>query len=152
MAGITAGDVADYMLASVDEDSGDNISNLKLQKLVYYAQGFHLALCDGEPLFDEPIEAWAHGPVVPDLYHQYKIYGAGAIPAPQGIDFSKFDAVKKELLDEVLRVYGQFSAWKLRDMTHAESTWAEAGPNGTISRDAMRDYFKTLVVDGQKTA
>ena len=64
---------AKYFLAQASEDAGDLISNLKLQKLVYYAQGFHLALYD-EPLFLEAIEAWTHGPVVPDLYRHYKKY------------------------------------------------------------------------------
>ena len=57
-------DVAQYFLAKSDEDAGDLMSNLKLQKLVYYAQGFALALFD-KPLFSERIEAWIHGPVYP---------------------------------------------------------------------------------------
>ena len=77
---LTCFDVADYFLAQCDEDSGDIISNLKLQKLVYYAQGFSLAFF-GEALFSEPIEAWMHGPVVPALYRKYSHYGNGALPA-----------------------------------------------------------------------
>ena len=65
---ISCQDVANYFLSLCDEDAGDLISNLKLQKLVYYAQGFHLAI-SGEPLFDEKIMAWEHGPVIPQLYH-----------------------------------------------------------------------------------
>ena len=78
---ITAQDVADYFLFLVDDPSGDNLSNLKLQKLVYYAQGFYLAIHD-RPLFDDAICAWEHGPVVPSLYRRYKKYGSGGIPAP----------------------------------------------------------------------
>src|SRR5450631_518283 len=59
---LTARAVADYFLSLVDEEAGDSLSNLKLQKLVYYAQGFSLALT-GKRLFDEAIEAWEHGPV-----------------------------------------------------------------------------------------
>ena len=65
---LTCYDIAKYFLAQADEEIGDLISNLKLQKLVYYAQGFYLALHD-EALFPEDIEAWTHGPVVPVLYH-----------------------------------------------------------------------------------
>ena len=103
MPSLTARDVADYLIASVDAESGDNISNLKLQKLLYYAQGFSLAL-NGEPLFDEPLVAWAHGPVVTDLYHAFKQYGSGAIPPPESFEDSKYDRSTKELLDEVLNV------------------------------------------------
>jgi uncharacterized phage-associated protein len=70
-------DVAQYFLAKAGEDAGDLISNLKLQKLVYYAQGFALVLLK-KPLFPQCIEAWIHGPVVPALYHAYNSKVAGA--------------------------------------------------------------------------
>jgi uncharacterized phage-associated protein len=147
---ITASDVADYILASVDESSGDNISNLKLQKLVYYAQGFHLAMHDGEPLFDDAIVAWEHGPVVPGIWRKYRDYGAKGLPAPDEFEPSRFDPATIELLDEVNEVYGQFSPWKLRDMTHEELPWKLTEINCEIPRELMRDFFRTLLVDGQK--
>lgn len=138
-------DVANYFLSQVDEDAGDLISNLKLQKLVYYAQGFHLAMYD-EPLYPEPIEAWNHGPVVPILYRSFKAHGAQPLPCPADLDFSIYSSQTKELLDEVYTVYGQFSAWKLRNMTHEELPWKEAQPFETISLESMKDYFKTLLI------
>lgn len=137
-------DVAQYFLAKADEDAGDVMSNLKLQKLVYYAQGFSLALFD-KPLFSERIEAWVHGPVIPALYHEYKGYGAGAIPPPSTLDFSKYDQQTRELLDEVYAVYGQFAAWKLRNMTHQEPPWCHTPEGQEISHEALRAYFKTQV-------
>lgn len=141
-----AQDIANYFLTLVDDEVGDSLSNLKLQKLMYYAQGFHLALM-GEPLFDEPIEAWEHGPVVPSLYHKFKQYGAGPIPRPEdGIDASAYSDEVRELLDEVFQVYGQYSASKLRNMTHVEPPWIEAhniSPSTVITHDSMRSYFKT---------
>src|SRR4051794_29010008 len=130
MSVISAMDVAGYFLASVDEDSGDNISNLKLQKLLYYAQGFHLAIT-GEPLFSENIFAWEHGPVVPSVYHRFKEFGSNAIPCGE-FDFSKFDPDTRDTLDEVYQAYGQFSAWKLRDMTHDEPPWKSTPGNEAI--------------------
>lgn len=138
--------VADYFLSLADEDAGDLISNLKLQKLVYYAQGFHLALFD-KPLFPEPIEAWTHGPVVPDLYHAYKDHGSGSIPSPEEIDFDLYTEEEQELLDEVYAVYGQFSAWKLRNMTHEEAPWKSCAPKQTISHQSLKAFFKTQLVD-----
>jgi len=137
-------DVADYFLAQQDEDSGDTISNLKLQKLVYYAQGLHLAMY-GKPLFAEQIEAWTHGPVVPALYHKYKGSGSGNLPPPDDFDLQKYDKETKEFLDEVYDVFGQFSGWKLRNMTHAEPPWAKADKPGVISHESMKAYFKTLL-------
>jgi uncharacterized phage-associated protein len=134
-------------LSLEDEDAGDLISNLKLQKLVYYAQGFHLALY-GNPLFLEPIEAWTHGPVVPELYRAYKDYGSDAIPRPTDIDFDVYDENTKELLDDVYKVYGQFSAWKLRNMTHTETPWLNFhSGNQTIPHQAMEDFFKTQLAN-----
>ncbi|MEM1239463.1 MAG: type II toxin-antitoxin system antitoxin SocA domain-containing protein [Cyanobacteria bacterium P01_H01_bin.26] len=135
-------DIANYYLCQTDEDAGDLISNLKLQKLLYYAQGFHLAINDSH-LFPEDIKAWEHGPVVPDVYHRFKHHGSSAILAPEDMDFSIFDPETTELLDEVYRVYGQFSAWKLRNMTHGESPWQETPINEIISPQKMQAYFKT---------
>jgi uncharacterized phage-associated protein len=136
--------VAEYFLCLTDSDVGDLISNLKLQKLVYYAQGFHLAMFD-EVLFDEPIVAWEHGPVVEQLYHYYKHFGNQAIPQPETIDDSIFTEKQIALLKEVYEVYGQFSAWKLRNMTHSEKPWIETNKNAVISTELMRDFFKNYI-------
>jgi uncharacterized phage-associated protein len=145
---VSVHDVARYFLSLADEEAGDLLSNLKLQKLCYYAQGFRLAL-SGEPLYQEPIEAWTHGPVIPELYHAYKHHGSGAIELPTGFDVSILPADVRELLDEVYEVYGQYSAWKLRNMTHDEAPWMQAyqrGPSSVISTASLQEFFKTLVV------
>ncbi|MBC5794575.1 MAG: Panacea domain-containing protein [Sphaerospermopsis kisseleviana] len=139
-------DVAKYFLSQADEDAGDLISNLKLQKLLYYAQGFHLALYN-EPLFPEPVEAWIHGPVVPEVYHEYKNFGSSAIPIPEDIDFSIYDEKTVDLLDEVYSVYGQFSAWKLRNMTHNEEPWKDTDVSDVITHECLKKYFKTQLLD-----
>ena len=138
-------DVADYFLSLADENAGDLISNLKLQKLVYYAQGFYLAFY-GKPLFPEKIHSWEHGPVVKSLYHSYKQYGSSAIPPPNDIDFDKFDPETREFLDEVYEEFGQFSAWKLRNMTHEEPPW-QISKGGVIAHRSMKEYFKSFVSD-----
>jgi uncharacterized phage-associated protein len=137
--------VAKYFLASVDEDAGDSITNLKLQKLLYYAQGFHLAIFD-QPLFWEAIKKWAHGPVVPQAYHAYKEHGSQAIPIAV-INPHDYSEKEIELMDEVYSVYGQFSATKLRSMTHQEPPWADAQENEEISHESMKKFFKTLVIE-----
>lgn len=133
--------VAKYFLSMASEDSGDTISNLKLQKLLYYAQGYHLAFFD-KPLFGEPIKAWQHGPVVPEIYLHFKEYGNGAIPK-QKANLAGLTKKQLKFLEEIYRVIGQYSAWKLRDMTHSEPPWKEA--HGIISCNSLKTYFKTLV-------
>jgi len=139
----TCFDVARFFLSKSNAEAGDTISNLKLQKLVYYAQGFTLAILDA-PLFEEPIEAWEHGPVVRPLYDRYRIHEACAIPAedPHSAD-GCFSAQELEVLEEVYQVFGQFSAWKLRNLTHEEAPWLETPQNGVITHDALKTFFKT---------
>jgi uncharacterized phage-associated protein len=141
---MTAHDIAKYFVSLVDEEAGDSISNLKIQKLLYYAQGFHLAVYD-TPLFNEAIKAWVHGPVVPQVYHQYKDFGAGPILVEK-VNLDEYPAKVRELLDEVNNVYGQFTASKLRDMTHEEPPWKNTPQSNVISHESMSEFFKTLVI------
>ena len=143
----SASDVAQYFLSLVDEDEGDFISNLKLQKLLYYAQGMHLAMFD-EPLFDEHIEAWAHGPVVRKVYDEYAICGANPIPRPSELNLEMLDQDMRDFLDEVYSVFGQYDAWKLREMTHEEPPWRDTykeGQNKIIPHARMKEYFRQFV-------
>ena len=149
MAKLTALDVARYFLANVDEDSGEDMTPLKLQKLLYYSQGFYLAMHDCEPLFSDPIEAWPHGPVVPAVYQAYKDNGRSPIARPAPIDPQDYAPEVRELLDTVCRVYGQFAPWKLRDMTHQEPPWRDTPQNRTISRESLREFFGRLVEAGR---
>ena len=142
----TPKDIANFFLCLSEPDVGDVLSNLKIQKLVYYAQGFHLAIF-GTPLFEDPILAWEHGPVVPSLYYEFKQYGSGQIPVPEEFDTDIFSKEQNELLLEVNQVFGQFSAWKLRNMTHSERPWNETDRNQEISHGLMKDYFKTQLID-----
>ena len=135
----TALEVASWYLNYNDEkmysDGADYISNLKLQKLLYYAQGTFLAITDS-PLFEDAIEAWMHGPVVPSVYHAYKNNGDHGIEPPDNFDPSIFSNEETELLTEVYDEFGQYSAWKLRNMTHEETPW-KATPQGSIIPTAL---------------
>lgn len=111
--------VTDYFLANADPDEG--ICNLKLQKLCAYATAFSLAL-RGKPLFDLPLYAWPHGPVVPKLYRQYKNYGKMPISTDVHPKESRlpFNDEELYLLETVDNYYGRFAAWTLRNMAHGD--------------------------------
>jgi uncharacterized phage-associated protein len=143
---LSAKDIANYFLSKSYAEPGESISNLKIQKLVYYAQGFYLALY-GKPLFDDNIEAWIHGPVVPELYYQYKKFGSCAIPIIENMDLEKYPKEVIDLLDEIYNVYGQFSAWKLRELTHSESPWINTPKikGSVISHEELKKYFITQI-------
>ncbi len=139
----SAKDVANVFLKLSEPETGDLLTNLKVQKLVYYAQGFHLAIYD-EPLFQENILHWEHGPVVREVYDVYKALGDRAIPIPEDFSPTMFTSKEINLLTEVNSVYGQFSAWKLRDMTHTEKPWLETSKDEIISHDLLKEYFLTV--------
>lgn len=135
--------VADYFLSLQSEDFEDYISNLKLQKLCYYAQGLSLAMT-GRRLFDNDVEAWQHGPVVRCLYEKYKVFGKKMLPVSEDFTSDKISEESRELLDDVFGRYGQYSAWKLREMTHSEYPWkrAKVANNLVISDEDMMSFFK----------
>lgn len=121
-------DIAHYFLyLDAQDDSADGISNLKLQKLLYFAYSRFLTLFD-KALFDEPIEAWQHGPVIPSLYHHYKCYGKNMIPfyAEDASVVQGFSSQERTFLEQIYRDYSQYSAWKLAALSHEEKPWQEA--------------------------
>lgn len=140
----TASDIAKWFLAYnrniMAEGDAEFISNLKLQKLLYYAQGTYYAITGGL-LFAEPIKAWRHGPVVESVYHEYKSNGANGINFDEEFDFSRFDPETEGILEEVYNYFGQYSAWKLRNMTHEERPWKETEINDIIDTGLIKDYF-----------
>jgi uncharacterized phage-associated protein len=143
-------DVANYFIhRSLLEGEDGVITNLKIQKLCYYAQGFHLALHNA-PLFDEPLEAWKHGPVSRSLYGALADYGANPVTAliPSEITIESITVPNKTFLDEIYNEFAQFSAWALREMTHKETPWTKnwntiSQTGRPISNDDLREFFLT---------
>jgi uncharacterized phage-associated protein len=142
----TAFDIADYFLFKAQEKGQELLSNLKLQKLLYYSQGLHLALF-GSPLFSEKIEAWTYGPVVVDVYHLYKDCEAGGIAAKEGYSSKRIDEKTKEFLNEIYEAFGQFSALRLMEISHKDQCWIDAAPGNEITWDAMRTDLKKYLKD-----
>lgn len=132
-------------------DRGDHLTNLKLQKLLYYTQAWHLALFD-RPLFIEDFEAWVHGPVLPCQYRRFKhnawrpimdpIHGPSRTGAPH-LD---------RHLTQILNIFGTETASALELMTHQETPWIEArrgvpseSPSeAKISKESMKRFYRRL--------
>lgn len=143
----TALDIANWFLASIDREAGDSITPLKLQKLVYYAQAWSLAL-RGESLFEEDFQAWAHGPVVESVYQAYRSHGWNSLPAPDNAP--ELEPAVEDFLMEILEVYGGFSAKHLELMTHGEQPWMdaraglppEARSNAILKKADLINYYR----------
>ncbi len=119
-------DAARYFIVRAYEDGIEaQMTNMKIQKLLYYSQSLHLALY-GEPLFDEEIQAWRYGPVCPPAYRFYSEFEAKQLPIPtKEIRFNIPEETHK-LLEEVWEYFGGYHAYRLSDMTHLEFPWRKA--------------------------
>lgn len=140
----TAHDVAAYILAKTGP-----ISAMKLQKLLYYAQSWHL-VWDEQPLFGERIEAWANGPVLPDIYNGHR--GQFLVTDWPAGDPNQLNASERESVDIVLGSYGELDGRRLSHLTHAEAPWANARvglhpterSHNVITTEAMAEYYGSL--------
>lgn len=140
-------DVARYIM---DQLTG-TITAMKLQKLVYYCQAWSL-VWDDKPLFEEKIEAWANGPVIPELYDRHR--GAYEVfPRMFPGNPNNLDENQKETIDIVLKDYGKNSSYELSQMTHVEDPWRNQrfglGPGDRgyreISKESIAEYYSSLL-------
>ncbi len=138
--GLSALDVAKWLIVyNNSQENADLLTDLKLQKLLYYAQGTAIKYT-GKSLFNESLVAWDLGPVVPEVYNKYKKYGKKPIDEPmEKPNFGNNDV--EVILKDVYEDYGQFSAFKLVEMTHNEAPWKETPKNDVILIDKIRSFF-----------
>ena len=137
-------DVARYIIWYCKK-KGYSISNLKLQKILYFVQAEFL-VSTGTPCFKEEIEAWEFGPVVPEVYHEFKIFGSADIPkfvcmrADESI-LKKDKAIINEMVDQC----GEYAASTLVEITHNQDPWLNAYEkycNNVIEKEAIKQYFE----------
>ena len=144
--------VSVHDVAAAVVDRLGSITTMKLEKLVYYCQGWHLAR-HGSPIFDDAIEAWRQGPVVKALFDEHrKQFTVSSWP---GGDTSRLSSEQVATIDWVTREYGRFSAVELSKMTHNELPWraARAGlpdsapSSNPLSVDIMKTYYARQLAD-----
>jgi uncharacterized phage-associated protein len=142
--------VADYFIRKVDREAGDDMTHFKLQKLLYYAQAWYLAMHD-EPMFPAQFEGWVHGPVCRDVYERFRHVARNPIPPEDATsDPVELDDNAHAFLDEVWDSYGQYTAPKLERMTHEEDPWlnarmglaADEEGHNLLDEDCMRHYYR----------
>jgi uncharacterized phage-associated protein len=143
---ISAQDVADYIIWSSHE-AGSFISNLKLQKLLFYVQAWHLAVFR-RPLFPEKFQAWIRGPAIPEIYERYKSYRWRNID--EEVKPPDLDARTVGFLEEVLTEYSPLDARYLEQLVCYENPWLEARrgtpelepSTATIDEEIMGAYYR----------
>lgn len=117
------------------------VTNLKLQKTLYYIQGYYLDRF-GKPLFDDEIVNWAYGPVVPEAYFEFCSYGASAIrPEPMAPLFSSLNNSESGYVCKVVNACLKRTARQLVDKTHTEDPWRNTFRNQVIDVMSIKDFF-----------
>lgn len=126
--------------------SGKEITNLYLQKILYYVKGIG-ALFTGEEIIPESCEAWRYGPVFPTVYEKYKEFGKEEITLTLSEEYVKglLTEEEKEVADYVLGTFGIYSEWFLKKLTHLEKPWVVA-TNGLREDDACRNTMDDDVI------
>jgi uncharacterized phage-associated protein len=138
------------------------LTQMKLQKLVYIAHGYHLAKY-GAPLINDQVQAWKFGPVVPVIYQDYKLYGSNMITGPDLIKFNQFDKADesqisdsaKDAIEFTWKLTNKLSAAKLSDWTHIDgSPWQKVYKEGhfeiPIEDSIIKDYFTDFIYPNGK--
>ena len=140
-------DIANYLLELFKFDE-DGLTNLKLNKLLYYVQGCSYQRFN-RPLFEDEIEAWNYGPVIPNVYKTFKPCGSNRIQPP-GISVDLDDDEINLLLD-VAREYGQYSGSGLVTMTHRNgSPWHQVYKDGERNTIIPKNLIKTYFQNNEK--
>jgi uncharacterized phage-associated protein len=143
----SAHDVAKYIL-----DHQGSISTWKLQKLAYYSQAWHLVWAE-KALFQDRIEAWANGPVVPTLYSQHR--GQFSVEKWRKGDVERLTQQENRTIDRVLKSYGALSGQQLSQLAHSERPWQEARrgleptepSSAQISLESMSAFYLAVAAD-----
>jgi uncharacterized phage-associated protein len=153
----TNAEIKENQIENDDYDVYEGISHLKLQKLVYYAQGVCLSIL-GRNLFEEPIIAWEHGPVVNVVYDEYRKNGRNYITLSSTAETDAIitrieqDGEISRILNVVYDNFAIYTAWQLREMTHEiNSPWyvtkRDKGLNSVIENDIIKKYFDEVVME-----
>lgn len=133
-----------------NESDKKNLTNKKLQKLLYYSQAWSLVLKDKE-LFKEDFQAWIHGPAIPEVYKKYKQFGSNVIDIDIEEDsLKKLTEDEKELLNEIWKIYGKYDTSYLELLTHSEDPWQNArndcmpydNSQTIITKKEMKKYYE----------
>lgn len=147
---VDANTVAKFFLWKASQED-KQITNKKIQKLLYYAQAWNLAIKD-KPLYSDKIEAWIHGPTVRSVYDEYKRFGFN--PIDIFINEKEIEPLKdNDLLNDVWNIYGKYDASYLETLTHSEQPWQIAregleyneSSSNVITLDSMREYYKNVL-------
>ncbi len=138
--------IAEFFIRKFIKTEGP-ITHLKLQKLLYYAQGIGFGRGDFK-LIQEPFLAWEHGPVIKEVYDIFKSQDKNPLLENKNISLDELNNREDviAILEETVSLYGVYDAWYLREKTHGERPWRETPRDEIIKDELMISFFKKILV------
>lgn len=134
--------VANYVI-NWSHDNNAEITNLRLQKLLYFLQG-EMCAATGERLIEDDFEAWKLGPVIPDIYRDFSVYSSFDIPRQMNSKGNIAENDAKEM-DKILEKYKKYTTWALVERSHAEDPWYSIydifGEDTEIPFELIKSYY-----------
>lgn len=149
-------EIREHEVTNDDYEVYEGITHLKLQKLLYYAQGISLGMY-GKPIFKEKIEAWQHGPVVREVYGHFSKFGRNNIEINMNDESEKIlnkienNREVSEVLNLTYDNFAIYTAWQLRQLTHEDNTpWditqKTKGLGKEIDNQLIKEYFEKEII------
>lgn len=151
-------DIARYVI-NYANDKNTSISNLQLQKIIYYIQAAFLVE-KNKKCFEEDILNWTYGPVVQEVYNEFRVYGNSPIEIQKNyleleldkktgrINFKTklfnddvINELDRELINKVVDAYSKKTPFELVKKTHSEAPWRNTKQNEVINTDSIRDFY-----------
>ena len=140
---VKAIDVANFFIDLMKNEDEKGMTNLRIQKLLYFAQVHSLARF-GRPLFSEDIEAWKHGPVIREVYFAFPTKGKRITDVSEDYSPDVFSDEEIALLQDVEQKYRQYSTWDLSEITHRDGPWKETQSDSVISNESLKEYASQI--------
>lgn len=141
--------VAKYIFNAVEDK---HVTPMQLIKLAYIANGYMLGL-HGRTLFDEKVEAWRYGPVIPSIYKAVRNFGGNKIENLDSVTDGEFSPEEEAVMEKVARIYGEYDGITLSSATHRPETpwsmtWKQNKSNAPISDDLIENFYKGILQQG----
>lgn len=136
-------DIAEYVLDYCENELKKPITNLQLQKFLYYIQGAFIRDTN-KTIFDNAIEAWQYGPVVPEVYFWFSKFMSSPITGIKTSDNLNLTDKEKEIIKKVISENIDLGPWELVDKTHKESPWLKnyvENLNLKIGIEDLKNFF-----------
>ena len=142
-------EIARWFINRADRAAGEAITHLKVQKLLYFSDAYHMA--NFKSIFDEQFQAWAHGPVVAEVWHEFKSYQWDAIETQPAAKIKDNDLLN--YLEAVYEKFGKLGAKRLEEITHEHAPWRdvrgnlplEAKCSAIIRKETIRDFYANRI-------